>query len=571
MWEVLTFGLTLRCSSHRDNVIIANMMSKSRPIREQLQDLVYKAVCQVAGVCVPAKNIKIEHPEVEEHGDYSTNIALKLKGDLPLAEKITSELRVHSSEFIGKIEVAGTGFVNFTLKPAYLVEQLGKTQINKIDKGKNVVVEYSSPNIAKPFGIGHLRSTIIGQALYNIYAALGYKVIGDNHLGDWGTQFGKLLYMIDKTKTDDFSIEELEKLYVEFHGHPEWEDEGRRWFKKLENKDTEARQIWQKCVEVSLAEFDRIYKLLGVKIDNAYGESFYEDLMPQVIADAQDIAKKSEGATIIEISNEKTPLMLLKSDGGTTYATRDLATVKFRQQKWHPDLVIYEVGAEQTLHFRQVFAAAKLLDYVTNVDSLIHTKHGLYLDTDGKKFATRKGKTIKLEEVLNEAIDRAKKLGNSEIKTAKAVGIGAIKYFELSHSIQSDIVFDWEKVMALEGNSGPYLQYTYARTQSVLKKVQGSKFKVQLNLESCTLDLNAEELAVLRWIYRYGEVVEEAALRYAPNLLCNFLYELAQRYNTFYNRHPILGNDFRLALTQAVGEVLKSGLNLLGIEALGHM
>ncbi len=532
----------------------------SMEIKSKLQELVYKAVCEVAGVCVPAKNIKIEHPEVEEHGDYSTNIALELKGGRALAEKIAVQI---GSEYFD-VSVAGSGFINFKLKPQYLVEQLSKIHIDQMGKGKTVVVEYSSPNIAKPFGIGHLRSTIIGQALYNLYQALGYTVIGDNHLGDWGTQFGKLLFMINKTKTDDFSIEELEKLYVEFHLHPEWEEEGRRWFKKLEDKNTETRRIWQKCVDVSMVEFDRIYKLLDVKIDNAYGESFYEDLMPQIIADAENMSKKSEGALIIEIPNEEAPLMLLKSDGGTTYATRDLATVKFRKQKWDPDLVIYEVGAEQTLHFRQVFAAAKLLTYVTNVNSLIHTKHGLYLDTDGKKFATRMGKTIKLEEVLNEAIDRAKKLGNSEIETAKAVGIGAIKYFELSHSIQSDIVFDWEKVMALEGNSGPYLQYTYARTQSVLKKAQDSGLKVQS-------DLNDEELAILRWIYRYGELVEEAAVRYAPNLLCNFLYELAQRYNTFYNKHTILGNDFRLALTQAVGSVLKSGLNLLGIAVLEHM
>ena len=524
-------------------------------------------------MCVPASQIMIEHPEAEEHGDYSTNIALELKGGPPLAEKIAAQ--IGSEDF--DVSVAGSGFINFKFRPQFLVDQLDDIAIPQIGKGKTVVVEYSSPNIAKPFGIGHLSSTIIGQALYNIYQSLGYQVIGDNHLGDWGTQFGKIIYMIKSTNTSDYSIENLEKLYVQFHklaeADPSLEEEGRRWFKKLEDKDPQARQIWQMCVDVSLAEFDRVYELLGVKIDNAYGESFYEDMMVQVIADARDITKKSQGALIIEVANEKTPLMLLKSDGGTTYATRDLATVKFRKQKWDPDLVIYEVGAEQTLHFRQVFAAAKLLGYVSYVNSLIHTKHGLYLDTDGKKFATRKGKTVKLEAVLNEAIDRAKKLGSENDATAKAVGIGAIKYFNLMHGIQSDVVFDWEKIMALEGNSGPYLQYTYARTQSVLAKSQIPNPKSQINFkfQTSNFKLNREELAILRWIYRYGEVVEEAAARYAPNLVCNFLYELAQRYNTFYNKHPILGNDFRLALTQAVGSVLKSGLNLLGIAVLEHM
>ncbi len=508
--------------------------------------------------------IKFEHPEREEWGDYA---AFMKPG--PEAEKLIKKLE--KLEFTESVTRVG-GFVNIRLKTEYLVEAMNKAvELPQIGKGKTVIVEYSSPNIAKPFGIGHLRSTIIGQALYNIYKALGYKVIGDNHLGDWGTQFGKLLFMIDREKVKDLTIEKLEQLYVEFHKHPEWESEGQKWFKKLEDGDKQARELWQKCVQISMAEFDRIYKLLGINIDNVYGESSYEELMLQVIADAKSIAKVSEGATIIEIPGEKTPLMLLKSDGGTTYATRDLATVKFRVKKWHPDLVIYEVGGEQTLHFKQVFAVAKLLGYVTSVDSLIHTKHGLYLDTDGKKFSTRKGKTIKLEEVLTEATEKAR---NNE-----AVGIGAIKYFDLSHNIQSDIIFDWDTIMALEGNSGPYLQYTYARTCSVLAKSKISNSKSQINPKFQNINFNPEELAILRWIYRFGEVVEEAADRYAPNLICNFLYELAQRYNTFYNKHSILEpesgrveeREFRLAMTLAVGKVLKSGLNLLGIEAPERM
>ena len=558
-------------------------------IKSQIQQLVYKAVCSVAGVCVPASQIHIEHPELEAHGDYSTNIALVMHKDVKnkfrsprlLAEAIVAVIK--PDDILSKAEVAGPGFINFKLTPSYLTNQLQVIAkqsdaygASDMGQGQTVVVEYSSPNIAKPFGIGHLRSTIIGQALYNTYKYLGYKVIGDNHLGDWGTQFGKIIYMIKKTGTEDYSIENLEKLYVKFHqlvaDDPKLEDQGRLWFKKLEDNDSEARAIWKRCVEVSLTEFQRVYDLLGVNIDYAYGEASYENLMPGVIkeAKAKGVAKSSQGAWIIDIPGESTPLMLVKSDGTTTYATRDLATVKFRKDNWSPNLVIYEVGGEQALHFRQIFAAAEMNGYVSDRNNLVHTKHGLYLDTDGKKFSTRKGKTIKLDEVLEEAIARATKLGNSDSATAQAVGIGAIKYFDLLHSIQSDIIFDWEKIMALEGNSGPYLQYTYARTQSVLRKESAK-------ISTSGYSPNPEESGILRWLYRFGEVVAEVADRYSPNLLANYLFELAQRYNTFYNKHSILQaktkdeKNFRLALTAASGQVLKNGLTLLGIIALEHM
>ena len=519
--------------------------------------------------------MKPEHPEREEWGDW----AVFMKPG-PEADEVIEKLK--KLEFVESVTRVG-GFINIRLKNEYLISQMFPV-LNK--KTGRVIVEYSSPNIAKSFGIGHLRSTIIGQALYNIYKGLGYEVIGDNHLGDWGTQFGKLLCMLNG-QGSTLSVEDLEKLYVQYHKAPE-DDKARQWFKRLEEGDKTARKLWESCVQISVREFDKIYKLLGVKIDNAYGESFYEDLMKEVVADAAAVARKSQGALIIDIPGHP-PLMLLKSDGTTTYATRDLATLKFRRQKWDPDIIIYEVGAEQTLHFVQVFAAARMLWYVREGCNLIHTKHGLYLGPDGKKFATRTGRTIKLEEVLQEAIELAKKF-NPDAKIATAVGIGAIKYFDLSHNIQSDIVFDWEKVMALEGNSGPYLQYTFARTQSVLRKSQTLNSKSQKGLEfrALNLEFNSEELTVLRWIYRWPEVVEEAAQRFAPNLVCNFIYELAQRFNGFYNKHRILTpsesppnlggdtegegvRDFRLALTDAVGRVLKAGLEMLGIKALDRM
>jgi arginyl-tRNA synthetase len=562
----------------------------------EITDKLKRLVSEAAGVA--SEEIKLEHPEREEFGDYAF-----FKAPRSAAEEIAAKIK--PDDLIERVSVAGGGFVNISLRIEYLVSVLEGLLIqgweeNKYlaNNSKTVIIDYSAPNIAKYFGIGHLRSTIIGQSLYNIYKKLGYQVIGDNHLGDWGMQFGKLLYMIEENKNIPISLDNLEKWYVEFHRRaktdPQMEEEAKKWFLKLEQGDQEARVRWRKCVEVSLAEYERIYRLLGVIIDYTYGESTYEELMTRVIAEAKDkqIAYESEGAWVIDTGTE-TPLMLLKSDGGTTYATRDLATIKFRQEKWNPDIYIYEVGAEQALHFTQVFVAARKLGYINDGVKMVHTRHGLYLGTDGKKFKTRAGNTVRLEEVFDEAIDRAKKLGNSDENTARAVGVGAIKYFDLMHNVGSDIVFDWEKVMNLEGNSGPYLQYTYARTQSVLAKSNNTPLVFPPKLGGKEKGgINPEELRVLKWIYRFPEVVEEAAERFAPNLICNFLYELAQRFNGFYNKHSILGKtspvseetpspdsgegwgevrSFRLALTAGVGKVMKEGLELLGIEALSRM
>ncbi len=526
-----------------------------------------------------AWKIKLEHPDAEEHGDFSSNAALKSGGGRKAAEEMAEKLQ--GLEMVEKVEVAGPGFLNIWLQTDVLIKELhrvlteaedyGKTNL---EDGKTVVVEYSSPNIAKRFGIGHFRSTIIGQALYNLYASLGAKTIGDNHLGDWGTQFGKLLYMLSQHRNESLNLDMLEKWYVEFHQHPEWEDEGRIWFKKLEEGEAEARQLWAKCVQISMEEFDKLYRILGIKIDNAYGESFYEEEMKNVVSEAKEkgIAISSQGALVIEILGINTPLMLIKSDGTTTYAARDLATIRFRIRTWQPAVIVYEVGNEQSLHFQQVFAAAKLLGYVNDSTELVHTRHGLYLNPDGKKFSTRKGDTVKLEEVLSEAIERAKALGNTDEDTAKAVGIGAVKFFDVSHSVQSDIVFEWEKVMALEGKSGPYLQYTIARINSVLEKAKFSVSSFQFSKNNSINQYSNEEMRILRFIYRFPEVIEEAAYRYSPNLVANYLYELAQRFNAFYNQHQIIKaeseevKDFRLVLSAATGQVLKNGLRLLGID-----
>ena len=557
-------------------------------IRDQIIKLIKKASGE--------PNIQLEFPENQAFGDYSTNVALVLakkenKSPREVAEEIVAKLKSlkELNVLVDKIEVAGPGFINFWLKKDVLIDNLIQIAQEKekygnsnIGKGKIVIIDYSSPNIAKPFGIGHLRSTIIGQALYNLYKTLGYDVIGDNHLGDWGTQFGKLIYMIKKKNVKDFDIQKLEELYVEFHKESEdeakaeqMESGAREWFKKLEEGDKEARQIWQKCVDISLDEFNRIYKILGINIDFAFGESYYESEMKELMSDPKvqrTLESGEDGAEIVDLSSEgiKTPLMFLKSDGATTYATRDLATLRFRQRKWAPYLVIYEVGVEQTLHFQQVFAAAKLLGIVPKDIKLFHTAHGLYLAPDGKKFSTRHGKTIMLEEVLDEAVERARKLGNNSEEVAKQVGVGAIKYFDLMHSVQSDVVFDWDKIMNMEGNSGPYLQYTFARCNSVIQKAHDLKgFSDAKSLQGSSEKINSEEEILLRTLIKFDEIILSAASGFSPNLLCNYLFDVASKFNSFYNTNRILGSEnetFRLSLTNGVGQVLKNGLKLLGIE-----
>jgi len=553
-------------------------------VREKIKKLIEKTIKSLYKKEI---EIEVEHPKEAIYGDYATNIAMVLKrNSQEIAEKIKSPI-------LEKVEVKN-GFINFFLSRSFLIGEIKKILrekdqygSSKIGKGKTVVIDYSSPNIAKPFGIGHLRSTIIGQAIYNIYKFLGWKCIGDNHLGDWGTQFGKLIVAIkkwgDEKNLEDLSIDDLEKLYVKFHqeaeSNPRLEEEGRVWFKRLEEGNKEARRIWQACVDISLKEFDRIYKLLGIKIDYAFGESFYEGMLKDIIDEAvkKKIAIRSEGAIIIKYpKDELPPAIILKSDGATTYFTRDLATVKYRLKRWKPDLIIYEVGADQTLHLKQLFQATELLGWAKK-RKFFHVAHGLIRLKEGK-FSTRRGLTIHLEDVLEEAIKRAKGIiGQSETgrglsekekkRIAKIVGIGAVKYNDLSQHYSKNIIFDWDKILNLKGNSGPYLQYTFVRCQSVLKK---AKIKVEPR-KIKVIKFNLEEENILKTIYKFPEVVQESAEKFSPNLICNFAFDLAQKYNLFYERCPIIKTKskelkiFRLAITIAVSQVLKNALSLLGI------
>lgn len=554
------------------------------------KDQIKKVLVEVTGI----EEVDVEFASNEQFGDYCSNIALKNKDIDPheIAQK-ANDLKLSFSA-----NVAGR-FINFKLNNDVLVDNLiqidsAKEEYGKsnLGEGKLAIVEYSSPNIAKPFGVGHLRSTVIGDSVANLMESLGYKVMRDNHLGDWGTQFGKVICAIKKWGNEEdiekleSPVNELVNLYVKYHeeskNDSKLDDEARSWFKKLEDGDTETKRLWQKCVDWSWVEFEKIYDLLGIKFDPAFndgrglGESFFESRMAGVIKELEEnklLKVGEDGAKLVFFANEKyPPLMILKKDGTTLYSTRDLATDKYRLEKYSPEIVINEVGSEQSLYFKQLYEIEKILGWFKE-GQRVHVGHGLFL-MDGKKMSTRAGKTVKLNEVLVEAIERAKKLGNTDNETAKQVGIGAIKYFDLSHQPMTNINFDWDGMFSMDGNSSPYIQYTVARINSVLSKVPISKFKIPFEFQDSNINLQNEEENLLRKLAQFQEVIVTAGKTYSPNILCNYLYDLASKFNTLYNKHKIVGSEeeeFRLLLSKSTAQVLKNGLKLLGIQSPERM
>jgi arginyl-tRNA synthetase len=521
----------------------------------------------------------------EEHGDYSSNIAFLLakkerKNPVEVASEIKEKIK---SPLFSKIEVKN-GFLNFfisdeELKKEILLVLKEKENYKRGVVGKTVVVDYSSPNIAKPFGVGHLRSTIIGQSLYNIYHFLGWKTVGINHLGDWGTQYGKLLSQIKKENKnpENLSIKDLEELYVRFHTEAEIdkkrEEEGRAWFSKLEKGDKEARRIWEICKKKSLEEFDKVYQDLDVKIDHIFGESFYEEMLPDIIKEAKEkkIAKESNGALIIEF-DDMPPAMILKSDGSTTYLTRDLAAAKYRLKTFFPDLFIYEVGADQVLHLRQLFATIEKLGWAKK-EKFYHVPHGMFRLKEGK-FSTRKGRTVHLEEVLSLAKEKATEMinnstnveglsGEEKKEIARIVGVGAVKYNDLKRHHKRDVIFEWDQVLAIKGDAGPYLQYTCVRCKSILEKA--GKYTVELS------ELNEEEKRVVKRISQFEDVINLSAKTFSPNIIAEYAHKLSKEFNIFYDNCPIMGNNQRLAITEATYIILKQCLFLLTISVPDKM
>lgn len=463
----------------------------------------------------------------------------------------------------------------------------------EIGKGKTVVIDYSSPNIAKPMSVGHLRSTLIGHALCRIYAFLDYRTVGINHLGDWGTQFGKLIaayrHWGDEAALQREPIQELLRLYVLFHEKaeedPALEEEGREAFRRLEMGDPKNREVWERFRRLSLEEFQKIYDLLGVSFDEWIGESAFNEDLPALISEARDrnVAVESEGALIIPLDAEgiETPLILRKRDGSSLYATRDLAAARQRIIRYHPQWLIYVVGAEQKLHFQQLFYALRKLGY-TDVQCR-HVEFGLMSLPEGR-MSTRKGRVVRLQEVIEEAISRAKEilaaknpdLSPSEREdVARKVGVGALKYNDLSQNRIKDVTFDWDKMLSFEGDSAPYLQYTYVRGKSILRKAteqgpftdRGDRFVFQ----------RPEEIRLMKSMARFAEVVLAAAESLSPHLIANYLFRLAQDFQAFYQQVPVLRSEgeversTRLAMVVGVTAITRRGLSLLGIETPERM
>ena len=537
----------------------------------------------------------IETPKDSKNGDYAFpcfRLAKELRKAPPAIANEIKE-KIEAVEEIEKIEVAG-GYLNFFINKSILTkevleeiskaEQYGKSEIGK---EKNIVIDYSAPNIAKPFHIGHLRSTVIGGALYNIYKYLGYNVTGVNHLGDYGTQFGKLIegykmwgkeYDIEKDP-----INELTKIYIRINEACKNDEQilenCRNNFKKLEDGDSYCVEIWKKFRELSLQEFQKVYDLLGSKFDSWNGESFYSDKMPEVIEILEKTGKliESQGAKIIDLEDKgiNTPCIIEKSNGSTTYATRDLAAILYRARTYDFDKALYVTSYEQVLHFKQVFEVAKLLGLDEKyTKGLEHVSFGMVLLPEGK-MSTREGNIIKLEDLLNEAISRAQEIieqKNPELENkeevAKKVGIGAVIFNDMSASRIKDEVFDWNTILNFQGETGPYVQYTYVRTKSVLEKAGYLPKIEEVKVENLADEYS---LAILKLIYNFEDVLIQVTDKNEPSILARYLIDLAKAYSSFYNENKIIVEDkdiqnARVYLTYAVSEVLKQGANLLGIQ-----
>ena len=531
----------------------------------------------------------------EAFGDYQCNAAMaasKILRQPPraIAEKAVAQLP--RGGLIAKAEIAGPGFINLTLADDALARHLETVQadpqlgIPQPGAGQKLIIDYSSPNVAKPMHIAHIRSTVIGDALKRIHRALGYDVLGDNHLGDWGTQFGILIMgyrnFLDAKALEESPVDELQRVYVLSHQKceedPAWKDQARAELVKLQAGDPENRALWQKFIDLSLAEFSRIYARLDVSFELVRGESFYNAALPGVVQKLQDLGlvRESEGALVAFLEDEKLPPCIVrKSDGGFNYATTDLATVFSREAEFHPDGIIYVTDERQQLHFRQFFAVAKKAGAKT---PLRHIWFGLMRLPEGL-LSTRKGTAIKLDRLLDEAEKRALELvkqaspempAGQQQAVARAVGIGAVKYADLSQNPQSAVTFTWEKALAMDGNSAPYLQYAYARIASVIDKHAERFPDCDWRHELIALDVPAARRLAVRLV-RYADAVRDAAAQEKPSLLADALYDLSQAYSSFYQNVPFLKADAglresRVRLCDLAAKVLRHGLGLLGIQ-----
>ncbi|MEK7618499.1 MAG: arginine--tRNA ligase [Patescibacteria group bacterium] len=562
------------------------------------------------------KELRFSLPEVdmfvpdEKFGDYATNVALIIgkkekKNPKDVAKSVIDKISEMDSgsesgmTFDDVLEAGG--FINFKLSQNALLKNLADIHQHKenygssnIGKGKKILVEYFQPNIAKPLHLGHLRTAIIGDCLFRLFKFTGFSPESDTHLGDWGTQFGLLVHAFKKygdiLVIEQDPINELNKLYIKINAEAENDasvrEQGKAEFVKLEQGDKENRELWKKFKDYSWQEFEIIYRDLGVrKSDHDWPESFFEDKMPAVLLELKNkgLLKESQGAQVVDLEEYKLgTALLVKSDGGTTYLLRDLATLIYRKQQGF-EKQYYVVDVRQSHTLKQTFKIIELLGYI-NPGEAVHVSYG-FLTLPQGAMSTRKGTTVGAKEFIEDVQHRALEIieeKNRDLKNkeavAKQVASGAIKYFDLSHNIKSDIVFDPKKAISFEGNTGPYLQYTHARIHGILRKFQISNFKFQINSKIQMPNiLNNHELSVLRKLHQFPEIVEQAAEDLQPNTIANYLFELSQNFNAFYQEVPVLQEpdeqikDFRLKLITGAAQVIKNGLLLLGIEAPEEM
>jgi arginyl-tRNA synthetase len=535
----------------------------------------------------------IEIPPSSELGDFAlpcfffskqlkispNEIALEIRKKIGNSPKGIVEIRTHGP------------YINFFLDrkemALSLISDINKQGDNygcsNLGKGKPVIFEFSSPNIAKPMGIGHLRSTIIGNSLANISQSQGYKPLRINYLGDWGTQFGKLItaykHFGNETKLKKDAIKHLLEIYIKVNKSDKYEDESRAWFSQLEQGNTEALSLWKRFRELSVKDFEKIYSILGVKFDIYSGESMYNEEMKKIVLDLEKkkLLKEDEGAQIIDLNEYGLGVALIKkSDGSTLYITRDLAAAISRKEKYKFDSMVYEVGHEQELHFKQLFKILELLGYDW-AKNCHHVYHGLYLDSDGKRFATRKGKTLFMEDIINETQNlagkeikkRDKKISKKKLdERSLKVAIAAILYGDLKNNRKNDMVFDIKKFISFEGDTGPYLLYSYARANSILKKSKNKNKNISID------ELHPKEIELIIKLNQFSEITQKAHNDLNPSYIAKYSYELAQTFNEFYHTCPVIKSkeeSFRLALVESFKQVLKNSLNLLGIETIDEM
>jgi arginyl-tRNA synthetase len=562
-------------------------------MKEQIIDIISKAAEldkeTVAGI--------LEIPPKADMGDFAFpcfQLAKTLRKAPPMIAADIAE-KIGQPDIIDRLEVKGA-YLNFFLKKEMFVKSMmDKATVENfggsdIGSGKTICIDYSSPNVAKNFHVGHLRTTIIGNSLYKIYSKLGYKVERINHLGDWGTQFGKLIVAYkawgSKEAVEKDGVAELMRLYVKFHEEADKDDslndQARAWFTKMEQGNEEALEIWQWFVDISLEEYKGTYQLLGMEFDHYLGESFYRDKTADVVKRLQDanLLKESEGAQIVDLEEyNMAPCLIMKKDGSSIYATRDLAAIFYRKATWNFEKCLYVTGQEQKLHFAQVFKVVELLGNEWAKDSLVHIPYGL-VSLEGAKLSTRSGNIIYAEDILKEAIEKVKatieeKNPDLEDKdeVAKIVGVGAIIFHDLYNQRIKDVSFKWDKVLNFDGETGPYVQYTYVRCASILRNV--SDFNPKTDIDYSKL-LDDEAVALLKEISRFPQVVEDAAEKYEPCVVARFAMDVAQSFSRFYNACRINVEDdavrnARVKLVYLTKNTLRDALDLLGIQCPEQM